>query len=128
MLELFQRSVIGRRPAPLPDLPARLFAFFPFATWILGDMLVSTWQVALIVLRLRPLEHPGIVIVPIEERSHRGVAVTALVTSLSPGSYLIGVDWEERVILFHFLNASDPDAVRHKLARFYDRYQRHVFP
>jgi multicomponent Na+:H+ antiporter subunit E len=128
LLELFQRAVIGHRPAPLPDLPARLLAFIPFAGRIVRDMLAGTWQVALVVLRLRPLEQPGIVAIPIEERSHRGVAATALVTSLSPGSYFIDVDWEQGEMLFHFLDASDPDAIRHDLARFYQRYQRHVFP
>jgi hypothetical protein len=28
----------------------------------------------------------------------------------------------------HFIDASDPDAVRADLHRFYDRYQRRVFP
>lgn len=128
LLELLQRVVIGRRPAPLPGLPARLAAFFPFALGILRDMLVGTWLVALTVLWLRPLRCPGIVGVPIEGRSHRGVAVTALVVSLSPGSYFIGVDWERDLMYFHFLDASDPETIRRDLARFYQRYQRHVFP
>lgn len=128
LLELFQRTLIGRRPAPLPDLPVRLVAFIPFAGRIVRDMLAGTWAVALVVLHLRPLRNPGIVAVPIEGRSHRGVAATALVTSLSPGSYFVDVDWEQGVMLFHFLDASDPDAIRRDLARFYRRYQRHVFP
>lgn len=128
LLELFQRAVIGRRPAPLPDLPARLVALVPFAARIAYDVLVGTWTVALVVLGARPLRRPGIVTVPIAGRSHRGVAVTALITSLSPGSYFIGADWERGVMLFHFLDAGDPDAIRRDLARFYDRHQRHIFP
>ncbi|MDP8923886.1 MAG: Na+/H+ antiporter subunit E [Chloroflexota bacterium] len=128
LLELFRRAVIGRRPAPLHDLPARLVAFFPFAARIVRDVLVGTWQVALVVLRLRPLGHPGIVAIPIEGRSHRGIAVTALVTTLSPGSFFIGVDWERGVMLFHFFDAGDPDAIRRDLEWFYHRYQRRVFP
>ena len=128
LLALFQGAVIGRHPAPLPGLPARLLAVIPFVARIVGDMLVGTWQVALVVLRLRPLRHPGIVAVPIEGRTHRGVAATALITSLSPGSYFIGVDWERGLMFFHFLDASEPDAIRRDLARFYHRYQRHVVP
>ena len=128
LLALFPQVMIGHHPAPLPDLPARLIAFIPFAGRLARDMLVGTWHVALVVLRLRPLRHPGIVAIPIEERSHRGVAATALVTSLSPGSYFVDVDWEQGVMLFHFLDASDPDEIRRDLARFYRRYQRHVFP
>jgi multisubunit Na+/H+ antiporter MnhE subunit len=31
-------------------------------------------------------------------------------------------------MLFHVIDASDPDAVRDHLDRFYQRYQRRVFP
>ena len=31
-------------------------------------------------------------------------------------------------MLFHVIDASDPDAVRAQLDRFYQRYQRRVFP
>jgi multicomponent Na+:H+ antiporter subunit E len=66
--------------------------------------------------------------VPIQARSHRGIAVTALVTTLAPGSYFIGVDWERQVMLFHFLEAGDPDAIRRSMAHSYERYQSRVFP
>jgi multicomponent K+:H+ antiporter subunit E/multicomponent Na+:H+ antiporter subunit E len=66
--------------------------------------------------------------VPIQARSHRGIAVTALVTTLAPGSYFIGVDWDRQVMLFHFLEASDPEEIRRTMARSYERYQRAVFP
>jgi multicomponent K+:H+ antiporter subunit E/multicomponent Na+:H+ antiporter subunit E len=68
------------------------------------------------------------VAIPIQDRSHRGIAVTALVTTLAPGSYFIGVDWKRQSMLFHFLDASDPERIRRDLARSYERYQRRVFP
>jgi multisubunit Na+/H+ antiporter MnhE subunit len=128
LLGSFHRVLVGRRPAPLSNLPTRLIAFVPFAGRVLWEMLAGTWAVATVVLGLRPLRHSGIVAIPIEGRSHHGIAVTALVTTMSPGSYFIGVDSEQDAMLFHFLDASDPDAIRRDLARFYRRYQRHVFP
>jgi multisubunit Na+/H+ antiporter MnhE subunit len=128
LLGSFQRAVVGRRPAPLPNLPTRLVAFVPFAGRVFWETLAGTWAVAIVILGLRPLRHSGIVAIPIEGRSHAGIAVTALVTTLSPGSYFIGVDSEQDVMLFHFLDASDPEAIRRDRARFYRRYQRHVFP
>jgi multicomponent K+:H+ antiporter subunit E/multicomponent Na+:H+ antiporter subunit E len=80
------------------------------------------------VLHLRRLEQPGLVRIPIGERSERGVAVSALATTLSPGTVLVDVDWERRDLLLHVIDASDPDAVRARLQRFYDRFQRRVFP
>ena len=79
-------------------------------------------------LHVRPLNHPGIVAVPIAERSPLGVAVSGLATTLSPGAFLVDVDWEQRVMLIHVLDASDPDEVRADHQRFYRRWQRHVFP
>jgi multicomponent Na+:H+ antiporter subunit E len=126
-------ALLGRRlrlgpGGTAPPLPTRVLWFGPFAAAVVADVLQGTWDVALRVLHLRPLERPGVVRVPIGARSERGVAVSALATTLSPGSVLVDVDWERRDLLVHVIDASDPDAVRARLARFYDRYQRRVFP
>jgi multicomponent Na+:H+ antiporter subunit E len=95
---------------------------------LLVDVLRGTWDVALRVLGLRPVECSGIVLVPIGERTQLGVAVTGLLAGLSPGSMLVEVDPERQAMLFHVIDAHDPDAVRDHLDRFYQRYQRRVFP
>jgi multicomponent K+:H+ antiporter subunit E/multicomponent Na+:H+ antiporter subunit E len=46
----------------------------------------------------------------------------------SPGEFLVDVDWIERVMLIHVLDASDPEEVRRDHQRFYVRFQRAVFP
>jgi multisubunit Na+/H+ antiporter MnhE subunit len=51
-----------------------------------------------------------------------------LVSALSPGTFLVDVDEEDRTMLVHVLDASDPDAVRAEFEAFYRRYQRRVFP
>lgn len=111
-----------------PPLAERVFWSVPLAVAVLLDVLQGTREVAVRVLRPRRLRRPGIVRVPVGERSDRGVAVSALATTLSPGSLLVDVDWERRDLLIHVIDASDPDAVRARLQRFYDRYQRRVFP
>ncbi len=112
----------------LPPLAGRLLWFPVFASAVVADVAQGTWDVALRVLHLRPVEQPGLIRVPIGARSERGVAVSALATTLSPGTVLIDVDWERRDLLLHVIDASEPDAVRARLQRFYDRYQRRVFP
>jgi multisubunit Na+/H+ antiporter MnhE subunit len=84
--------------------------------------------VALRVLRLRPLDRPGLVLIPIGERTELGIAATGLLFGLSPGSVLIEVDHERRAMVWHVIDARDPEAVRARFARFYDRYQRPVIP
>ncbi len=111
-----------------PNLPGRVVAFVPFAAVVFREILAGTWEVALVTLRLRPLERPGIVAVPIGERTPTGVAVWAVVTGLPPGSFFAEVDRERGVVLIHVLDARDPDAYRRRQEEFYRRYQSKVFP
>jgi multicomponent Na+:H+ antiporter subunit E len=116
------------RGHPSPPLGRRVAAFPLLVGAVLAEIARGTWDVALRVLGLRPLEGPGIVLVPIGERSELGVAVTGLLVGLSPGSLLLEVDERRRVMLFHVIDARDPDAVRAQIDRLYQRYQRRVFP
>ena len=123
------------RPAlsvPQPHAPARslrrVVAFFPFVGVIFRDIVVGTWTVARIVVTPSPQNRPGVITVPLGERTRTGVVISGLALSLSPGSTLIAVDWEHRLMLLHLLDVHDLERVRGDLQRFYDRYQRHVFP
>lgn len=120
--------VFGGKLPPIPGLPGRVIGFIPFALAVIWDIMKGTFNVAVVVLHLRPLRHPGIVALPIEERSRLGVAVWALAITLSPGSFPVEVDWQRRVMLVHFLDASEPDKIREQQREFYLRYQRRVFP
>lgn len=106
---------------------SRLASLPGLAAAVVAKTVAGTWQVALAVTGLRPLEHPGMVAVPIGERTETGVVVTALALTLSPGEVLVDVDRDRGVMLIHTIDASDPDAVREDHARFYER-QRRVFP
>ncbi|HVL31299.1 MAG TPA: Na+/H+ antiporter subunit E [Solirubrobacteraceae bacterium] len=116
----------GRTGAGL--LLRRIAAFPLFAAAIVREVVTGTWQVSLIVLGLRPLARPGIVAVPIGERTPTGVAATALALTLSPGEVLVDIDDRSQVMLVHVVDASDPDAVRARHDEFYRRYQQGVFP
>jgi multicomponent K+:H+ antiporter subunit E/multicomponent Na+:H+ antiporter subunit E len=99
-----------------------------FTAAVLADVAGGTWDVSLRVMHVRPVRRPGFIRVPLGPRSDRGAAVSALVTTLSPGTVLVDIDWERRDLLLHVIDASDPDALRARHQRFYDRYQRRVFP
>lgn len=129
-------ATVGLRGAPgagadgevTGDLPGRVLAFPLFVAGLLGEVLAGTWDVLLRVVHLRTIDRPGIVVVPIDERTDVGVAVAGLATTLSPGSVLVDVDWDRRAMLVHVIDATDPERVRAQHRRFYDRYQRRVFP
>lgn len=127
LLLLARRSILSSL-APLPGLLKRLLAFGPFLAAVFKDAAVGTLHVTSIVLHLRQLESPGIVAVPIGDRTRVGVAVAALVTTISPGEFLVDVDWRRRVMLIHSIDAADPEKVRRSHEDFYQRYQRRVFP
>ena len=133
LLGLVLAALLARRMRPAPHRPpgspvARLLWFWVFAGAVIADVAQGTWDVALRVMHLRPVEHPGLVRIPIGQRSEHGIAVSALATTLSPGSVLVDIDRERGDLLLHVIDASDPDAVRRRLQRFYERYQRRVFP
>lgn len=130
LLFVFRGFLFGGKPGNIegPGLLTRLVAFWPYAGAVVWDVTTGTWEVALVTLHLRPLVKPGIVAVPIEDRSPTGVAVSTLVTTLSPGTFLVDVDWEKGVMLIHVMDASDPDAVRDTLQHMYRCYQSKVFP
>ena len=122
----FRSFVFGGRPDPLTGLAGRAAAFFPFVVAVVWDVLKGTWEVALITLHIKPLVEPGVVKLPVGERTPTGVAVLGLVTTLSPGAFLIEAN--DEFMLIHVIDASDPDAFREEREDFYQRYQRKVFP
>ena len=122
----FRSFVFGGQPSPLAGLAERAAAFLPFVVVVVWDVLKGTWEVALITLHIKPLVEPGVVKLPVGERTPTGVAVLGVVTTLSPGAFLIEAN--DEFMLIHVIDASDPDAFREDRENFYQRYQRKVFP
>jgi multicomponent Na+:H+ antiporter subunit E len=129
MLVLAFRNSLGlnvatRGPGPVERL-RWLPPFVVRSTW---DVITGAMRVALMVLHLRPLAPRHFIEIPFDDDTPAGVALTTLLTTFSPGSVLIDIDWERRVALYHLLDDDDPDEIRRKYRELYDRYQRHVLP
>lgn len=125
---LFRQSVPQQPATPTNQPPRRLLLLVPFLLRITWEILLGTWNVLWVVLYPQQGHRPGVVVIPMGERSRTGVLVSAFVAALSPGSNLLTIDWEQRTMLFHFLDARDPDALRHEFQDLYERYQRFLFP
>jgi multisubunit Na+/H+ antiporter MnhE subunit len=115
------------RHAP-PGIATRLGALVPFAAWVVRDVTRGVLTVARVVLARHPRPPAAFVAFPIGDRTPAGVALSALTATLSPGSVLVHVDWERRVMLFHVIDARDPDALRAQDAAVYERLQRRLVP
>lgn len=126
------RQVVFPREEVNPDTPGsrimRTIWFFPFAFALIRDIVTGTVQVMAIVLGITREWTPGIVAVPIGDRTRTGVAVSGIATTLAPGTVLVDVDWERGVMWIHAIEAGDPDLIRERHQQFYERYQQRVFP
>ncbi|WP_158625212.1 Na+/H+ antiporter subunit E [Corallococcus terminator] len=120
----------GLPPDLHPDERWRRMLHLPRFFWALVVLVArSCTQVLLIIFgRNYRADHAGVVEVPMGERTARGVQVSSWVMSLAPGTVLLELDWERRVMRMHALDASDPDKLRQQQENFYQRYQRAVFP
>lgn len=138
-LLLIARRRFGRGLTPSGDVEGfervsfgvasrRMVAFFPFAWAVVRETTGGSWRVLLAVIGVRPPREPGIVAVPLADRTAEGVAVSAFLVAFSPGTLLVKVDEAERVMWIHAIDAADPEAVRRERQEFYERYQRRVFP
>jgi len=87
------------------------------------DILKGTWLVTTFVLGIRKLDHPGIVRIPLGNHSPPGVGVVGLFITMSPGSFLVDIIWDERYMLVHTIDASDPDQLRRDVERYYKLWE-----
>jgi multisubunit Na+/H+ antiporter MnhE subunit len=85
----------------------------------LVDIVKGTWLVASIVVGIRPLTHPGIVKIPLGNHSPAGVGIVGLLVTISPGSFMVDIDWDERVMLVHYMDARNPAQLRADVEKYY---------
>ena len=69
---------------------------------------------------------PGFVEIPRGSRSRRNVALWGVITGEAPDEVPVDVDEERGVLIVHLVDAQDPDAVRTRHRRTYERWQRKV--
>lgn len=124
LMYIFRRQITPK-PLPPSTLAIRLTLTFPILVWyVFVDVLKGTYKIVMITLGLQPLAKPGIVKIPIGLHSPYGVGPVGFFVTLSPGSFLVDIDWEERVMLVHYIDASDPDAHRADAERYYRLWER----
>lgn len=114
------RAQINPKPLPPIGLSFHILVYTPVLLYYLFiDILKGTWQVVSITLGFKPLRRPGIIKYPIPTNSVYGAGPVGYFITLSPGSFLVDIDWEENVLLVHVVDASDPDALRRDAERYY---------
>lgn len=95
---------------------------------VVWEILRDTWRVALLTVGWKPANQPGFIAVPVGERSDLGLTVSCLLHTLTPSTFLMEIDRARKIMIFRVLDGADVEAARRRFERFYQRYQRHVFP
>lgn len=90
------------------------------------EMVRGSWRVARFCLGA-PAD-PGLVEIPRGDRSPEGVALWGVLTGEAPDEIVVDVDEARAVLVVQVLDAGDPEAVRARHARTYERRQRRVVP
>jgi multisubunit Na+/H+ antiporter MnhE subunit len=112
----------------MPPLRHRVCYAPLLAGAVVWEILRDTWRVVLLTVGWKPANQPGFIAVPVGERTDRGLMVSCLLHTLTPSTFLIQIDRDRQIMIFRVLDGADVEAVCRRFERFYQRYQRHVFP
>ena len=104
-------------------MPA-IVAFVPVIAATVQEMAIGSWRTARFCLRGGG--QPGFVEIPRDGRSRHSVALWGVLTGEAPDEVPVDVDEERDVLIVHLVDASNPDAVRDRHRRAYERRQRKV--
>jgi multicomponent Na+:H+ antiporter subunit E len=88
-----------------------LFWFLVFVGRVLGEMVVASFQVALLAIGRRSRHESALVKVDLHTRSDFILTGTALAVSLVPGSIVVEVDRASTVLYVHTLSVHSPAQV-----------------
>jgi multicomponent Na+:H+ antiporter subunit E len=111
------------RPSATPSLRG-LVALGPVIATTGWEMVVGSWRTA----RFCLFGHgePGFVEIPRGDRTRHGIAFWGVLTGEAPDEVPVDVDEERDVLIVHLIDAGDPEAVRERHRRMYERFQSKV--
>jgi multisubunit Na+/H+ antiporter MnhE subunit len=128
VLIAFGRFILPDQALPFRLVLRRAVLLPRLAVATAATIVRGTVQVTRVVLGWTSARNADFIEVPRGDRSETGVVINGLLETLSPGSVLVAVDPVEDTWTIHVLQAEDKAAVRAEVDRFYDRYQRPVWP
>jgi multicomponent Na+:H+ antiporter subunit E len=107
--------VVRALPLPSPGTPGVVDpgALLRFAARFVVDLLISTWQVAVLVLHPRGTLRQGVVAVPVPGASDALLTMLANAISLTPGTLTLDIDRATSTVYVHALDiGKGPEGVQ----------------
>ena len=100
-------------------LTAALLLLLQFVSQVIVGGATTAW----LIVRPGPRPSPALVRMSFGRLSPTGAILLALLISLSPGTTTIDVDLENRTLLLHLLDGTDPGA---SISRIRNTFERHL--
>jgi multisubunit Na+/H+ antiporter MnhE subunit len=123
VLALALRPRLAGRRSTTPT-PTALLALADVVAVTAVEMARGSWRTARFCIRGGA--RPGFVEIPRGHRTRHAVALWGVVTGEAPDEVPVDIDEERDVLIVHIVDASDPDAIRERHRRAYERAQRKV--
>ena len=92
----FQKSMLGIR----------------FALFFTKELIVSSWRVAVDVIKPLPLMRPGVIGIPLDAETDLEITMLANLISLTPGTLSLDVSKDRKTLYIHAMYVLNPDDLR----------------
>lgn len=86
-----------------------------FTLFFFKELIVSSWRVAVDVVKPLPLMRPGVVGIPIDAETDLEITLLANVISLTPGTLSLDVSEDRKTLYIHAMYVVNPDDLRKEI-------------
>jgi multicomponent Na+:H+ antiporter subunit E len=92
-----------------------------FAAFFLWELVKSNLRVTYEIVTPMHLMHPGVVAVPLDVRTDTQITLLANLITLTPGSLVIDISPDRRLLFVHGMYIDDPDEFRREIKEGFER-------
>jgi multicomponent Na+:H+ antiporter subunit E len=86
-----------------------------FSLFFTKELIVSSWRVAIDVVKPLPLMRPGVVGIPIDAETDLEITMLANMISLTPGTLSLDVSKDRKTLYIHAMYVLNPDDLRREI-------------
>ncbi|VGO22515.1 Na+/H+ antiporter subunit E [Pontiella sulfatireligans] len=86
-----------------------------FALFFTKELVVSSWRVAIDVIKPLPLMRPGVIGIPIDAETDLEITMLANIISLTPGTLSLDVSKDRKTLYIHAMYVANPDDLRKEI-------------
>jgi multicomponent Na+:H+ antiporter subunit E len=83
-----------------------------FSIFFLKELIISSWRVAMDVIKPLPHMRPGVVGIPLDAETDLEITLLANVISLTPGTLSLDVSEDRKTLYIHAMYVVNPDDLR----------------